>query len=192
MNIELLPGLTNVIRFPLEQRVRPSILLVHEIAPDVREVLLIAEAFQLDGHDPDLMDATDRETGAHIAEHVLPAAPADAAAALDALLEPVLARAVEACREAHGASLRAVEAQQSLHHAKTERGYWLAPLEERAESLTRQAAELLLAAYARCQEAWGVNRAVGLACRGEAWRPRSTDDRLDWLAGVERRATPAV
>ena len=46
MQIELLPGLTNVIRFPLEERVRPSIMLLHEIEPDVREVLNLAEAFQ--------------------------------------------------------------------------------------------------------------------------------------------------
>lgn len=192
MNIELLPGLTNVIRFPLEQRVRPSILLVHEIAPDIREVLMIAEAFQLDGYNPDLTDATDRETGAHIAVQLLPAAPQDRIAALEALLAPVVERAVEVCRQAHRASLQAVDAQQKLHRAKTEGGFWMEPLEERAEALTRHAAESLLAAYARCQEAWGVDRAVRLARQGEAWRPRSTDDPCDWLAGVERTAQPAA
>lgn len=192
MNIELLPGLTNVIRFPLEERVRPSILLVHDIAPDIREVLMIAEAFQLDGYDPGLTDAADQETATHIAEQLLPAAPQDWKAALDALLEPVLERAVEACRAAHGASLRAVEAQRKLHRAKTEQGSWLGPLEEHTEALTRHAAELLLVAYARCQEAWGVDRAVGLARSGEAWRPRSTDDPCDWLAGAEQRTKPAA
>ncbi len=192
MNIELLPGLTNVIRFPVEQRVRPSMLVVHEIAPDIREVLMIAEAFQLDGYNPGLTDATDRETGTHIAEQLLPAAPQDWMAALDALLAPVVERAVGACRQAHRASLQGVEAQQKLHRAKTEGGFWMEPLEERAEALTRHAAESLLTAYARCQEAWGVDRAVGLARRGEAWRPRSTDDAGDWLAGAERRAKPAA
>ena len=192
MNIELLPGLTNVIRFPLEQRVRPSILLVHEIAPDIREVLLIAEAFQLDGFEPGLEEAADRETAAHIAEQLLPAAPTELKPALAALLDPVVERAVEACRQAHGASVQAVEAQQTLHWAKTERGSWLQPLEERAEVLTRRAAQLLLLAYARCQEAWGVDRAVGFARRGETWQPRSADDAGDWLAGVDQTEKPAA
>ena len=49
MNIELLPGLTNVIRFPLEERARPSCELLREIEPDIREVMSVAEAFGLDG-----------------------------------------------------------------------------------------------------------------------------------------------
>ncbi len=192
MNVGLLPGLTNVIRFPLEQRARPSMLLIDEIAPDIREVLMIAEAFQLDGYDPGLTDAADQEMGARIAEQLLPAAPQDRMAALDALLAPVVERAVEACRQAHAASVQGVEAQQRLHRAKTEGGAWTELLEERAEALTRHAAESLLEAHARCQEAWGASRAVRLATHGEGWRPRGTDNPCDWLVGAERGAKPAA
>ena len=37
MNIELLPGLTNVIRFPIELRAAPSMDVLYEIEPDSRE-----------------------------------------------------------------------------------------------------------------------------------------------------------
>ncbi len=59
MNIELSPGLTNVIRFPVEQPARPSYALLTEIEPDIREVMNVAEAFGLEGVDPTLKDATD-------------------------------------------------------------------------------------------------------------------------------------
>ena len=39
----------NVIRFPVELRAKPSIEVLMEIQPDVREVMLVAEAFGLDG-----------------------------------------------------------------------------------------------------------------------------------------------
>jgi len=57
VNIELLPNMTNVIRFPVEQR--PSYELVTEIEPDIREVMGVADAFGLEGYDPNLQDATD-------------------------------------------------------------------------------------------------------------------------------------
>jgi len=40
---------SNVIRFPVELRAKPSIDLLIEVAPDSREVELIAEAFGFDG-----------------------------------------------------------------------------------------------------------------------------------------------
>jgi hypothetical protein len=42
----------NVIRFPVELRARPSIALVLDLAPDLQEVTLIAEAFGLEAPDP--------------------------------------------------------------------------------------------------------------------------------------------
>ena len=72
MNIELLPNLTNVIRFPVEEVAEPSYELLTEIEPDVREVMLVAEAFQLEGDDPGRQDATDRETATYIAEQIVP------------------------------------------------------------------------------------------------------------------------
>ena len=45
-------------------------------------------------------------------------------------------------------------------------------LEERAAALDRCAAERLLVAHMRTEEAEGVARAVGFARSGEAWQPR--------------------
>ena len=59
-------------------------------------------------------------------------------------------------------------------------------LEEAADSLLSQAAELLILAHQRCQKAHGVNRAVGMARRGETWTPYSATDTSDWLAEVGR------
>jgi len=41
MRIEFMPGMTNVVRFPLEVRVEPSLELLLDIAPDCREVDLV-------------------------------------------------------------------------------------------------------------------------------------------------------
>ena len=181
MNIEMLPGLGNVIRFPLEQRVSPSISLLNEIQPDVREVLLIEEAFQLDGMDDGLFVATDRETARYIAEQVLPAPPSELRRLLDGLLEPVVRRAVEACRSAHDATTRAVEAQKLAHAAALQGGHWMAPLEGRAMSLTEHAAVLLIEAHNRCQEAHGVDRAVSFARQGDSWRPYDHTEETEML-----------
>ncbi|MGD0108527.1 MAG: hypothetical protein ABSC06_31475 [Rhodopila sp.] len=66
MRIEMLPGMTNVVRFPVERRARPTLELLRDIAPDAREVLSIAEAFDLDIPGPDLRARVDQETAEHI------------------------------------------------------------------------------------------------------------------------------
>ena len=193
MNIELMPGLTNVVRFPIELRLSPSMALIHEIEPDVREVLNVGEAFFLVLPDPDLRDQVDAHTAAYIAEHVLPLTPAERRPALDELLRPIVARAVDACRKADRVGKRSVEAQQRLLQAQTAGSRWLEPLEQAADRLLQEAAELLILAHQRCQEAHGVNRAVSLARRDEAWTPDSQDDVGNWLiaageADMARRA----
>ena len=68
------------------------------------------------------------------------------------------------------------------------------PLQERADALLNEAAELLIVAHERCQEAHGVHRAVGFARRGEAWTPYSAAETADWLieAGGADQARRAV
>ena len=181
MNIELMPGLTNVVRFPIELRMAPSIDLIYEIEPDVREVLSVGESFFLVLPDLDLRDQVDAHTAAYIAEHVLPLAPAERRPALEEMLNPIMVRAVDACRKADRIGKRSVEAQQRLHQAQVAGSSWLEPLEQAADGLLQEAAELLILAHQRCQEAHGVNRAVGLARRGEAWTPDSPEDTTNWL-----------
>jgi hypothetical protein len=58
----------NVIRFPMEVRAKPSIDLLIDVAPDSREVELIAEAFGFDAPDPEGRAKADRKMAEQIAE----------------------------------------------------------------------------------------------------------------------------
>ena len=190
MNIELLPGLTNVVRFPLEQRMAPSMELIAVIEPDAREVLRLGESFFIELPEHDLRERVDAETARYIAEHVLPLASSERGPALDELLHPVMARAVAACRRADQVSERAFEAQRHLLEMQTEHGAWEGPFQQNADALLQEAAELLILAHRRCQEAHGVDRAVGMARRDEAWTPDSMESATEWLiaAGEADRA----
>jgi len=186
VNIELMPGLTNVLRFPVEERVAPSMDVVHGIQPDVREVLQVCEGFFLELPDPEHANQVDAETADYIAEQVLPLAPPERGPALDDLLRPMVATAVEACRRANQVGKRAVAAGERLAMAQASGGQWLGLLERDADGLLSQSAELLVLAHRRCQEAHGVSRAVGMARRGETWMPYSAADMADWLAEAGR------
>lgn len=188
MRIELLPGLTNVFRFPIERRARPTLELLRDIAPDAREVGSAIEAFGLKDPPIGLREAVDANTADHIANHVLEEPGPRRQAALASLLHPVLDGAVIACRDAHDAAVAAAEAQQTLVHAQTEGGYWIELLETKAEDLTARAVELLVEAH-RCSEAAeGVARAVGIALRGETWKPPSRAETVEELFGIVRSA----
>ncbi len=171
MRIELVSGTDNVVRFPVERRARPTMDLLREIAPDVREVLQLVESFDLDEPVHDLRHRVDAEMAEHILNHVRPEPGLQRRADLAALLVPVVARGIEACRVAHDAALAATKAQQRVVEAQSEGGYWLAPMEERAEALSTAAAQLLVDAHVRTEEAEGAARAVGMAVRGETWVP---------------------
>jgi hypothetical protein len=173
MPIELVPDLGNVVRFPVEQRARPTLDLLRAIAPDVREVLQVAESFAIDLPGPELRHDADERTAGHILNHVRPEPGPERRAMLQALLAPLVARAVEACRRAHDASVAATRATQLLITAQGEGGYWLLPLEEQATALCNEAAQLLVVAHVEAEAAEGAARAIGMAMRGEPWAPFS-------------------
>ena len=188
MRIELLPGLTNVVRFPVERRASPTLDLLREIAPDPREVGNVAEAFGLDYPIVGLRDAADADTAEYIHGHV-PDDPGKARqAALRELLEPLLIQAVTACRDAHDAAVAASEAQQQLVHAQTTGSFWIEPITQRADKLSGRAAELLVQAHLR----YGGNRrrGAGRADRGagEAWAPIDRDAEFAEAFGLTRSA----
>jgi hypothetical protein len=175
--------MTNVVRFPVERRARPTLDLFRAIAPDVRELLSVAETFGLDVPVPDLRDRTDAATAEYILIHLTGAGGA-LYRGLDALFEPVVARAVAACRSAHDASADAADAQQQLLRTESAGDIWKQELQERVEALTLRAAELLIEAHARVEEAEGVARAVEMARRGETWTPRDIRAEEAALFGV--------
>jgi hypothetical protein len=190
MRSDSLAHTSNVVRFPVERRVRPTLDLLRDLAPDVRQVLQLAEAFDLSLPDPGLRNAVDRDMAEHILNHVR-AEPGPARRhELEALLASVVTPAVEACRVAHDAARAAEEAQQRLTAARAERGFWLAPLEERADSLRREAAARLVEAYRRTEETEGAARAIGLALRGEPWAPFDLQAEAEALFATAPQAPP--
>jgi hypothetical protein len=182
MRVELLPGTKNVLRFPIERRARPTLDLLRKIAPDVRAVLNIAEAFGVEPPAHDLRAQVDAATAEHIANQVPTSGPGRAAM-LAELLDPVVAAAVAACRTSHDAWVDATEAQQTLLRAQSNELFWIEQLSDRTEALTRRAAERLLNAHTRVEAAEGVARAVGIARRGEEWMPLDGRAEADALFG---------
>ena len=180
MRAELLPGMTNVVRFPDERRARPTLELLREIAPDVREVLALADALGVETPDPRLREEADARMAEWIVNQVPPAGP-ERATMLAGFREEALARAISACRAAHDASLQLADARQALLRAQTEAGYWIAPLRERVEALTEQVALLLFTAHARAEEAEGIVRAIDLARADQLWAPIDVHAAMDWL-----------
>lgn len=187
MPVELLPGMTNVVRFPVERRTRPTLALLRAIAPDIREVLTFADAFGIEPPDPALREQVDAATADYIATQLPPAGP-ERERLLAELLEPVLVRAVEACRAAQDASLPAGEAHDALRRAQRAGHVCVDRLQLRAEALTARLAEVLLIAHAHSEAAEGVARAADLARRGEAWAPRDGRAEADTLFGFSRAA----
>jgi hypothetical protein len=172
MRWELLPGSSNVYRFPVELVAKPTADLLRSVAPDVREVSLVAEAFGLEEPPMEIRNASDRA----IAERIAAATcwPEDAKAkraALEAILKPLVERALRMCREAREAGLRSDDAAEKLVSAELEGGYWLKPLKDASDYWAMESARRLIEAYAAAQVASGAERAVGFAIRGEAWRP---------------------
>lgn len=181
MRIGLMTNESNVVRFPVERRAPPTMQLLREIAPDVRQVLYLSESFDIAFPALDLRQQTDRQIADYILNHVRPEPGTQRRDELEAMMAPMVQRAVQGCRLAHDAALAATEAQLRLVSAQTSGGYWLAPLEERAEMLTTQAAWCLVEAHGWAEEAEGAARAIGMALRGESWMPFDLHAEADQL-----------
>jgi hypothetical protein len=175
----------NVIRFPVEVRAKPSIGLLIDVAPDSREVELIAEAFGLGAPDPEQRARADRSMADRIAEIGLPVDREERRAALNAILKPFVDRAVAACAEARQASLRSDADNEKFAQAQMDGGYWLAPLREAADSSAIEAARLQIVAHEAAQQAHGAGRAIEFAKRGETWRPSSAEDDMNALIAAK-------
>ena len=192
MATDLLPGTRNVLRFPTEERARPTLELMRNLAPDLRSVDMLSAAYGLELPAADFRDRVDREAAEHIVNSAEPRPGTQRTAQLRALLEPVVVAAVDAAR----ASLRAWslvgEGRRQLAQAKREGGFWLDGLAERLDAQELQAAEATIEAHLRAEEAEGVARAVSLARSGEAWTPRSTHADMDALLQSEIASRAAM
>ena len=180
MRTTLMAG-ANVVRFPAELRAKPSLGLLYEIAPDVREVGLVAEAFGMEEPAAEIRDDADRQMSYAIKSRQWPQLAAERDAALDALLKPLVERAIGACREAEKAARRSDDAAEKLVNAQTEGGYWLDPLEQASTLRATEAAALVLEAYVAFQQTSGAARAIRLAKSGEEWRPFDLETEAEQL-----------
>jgi hypothetical protein len=176
--------MTNVVRFPVERRLRPTLQHMRDIAPDVREVLNLAEQFGMERPLLDLREQTDTATAEYIALQVPTEGPGREAMLRD-LEDPAIRLAVEACRAAHDALVDATTAEATLLAAQTGSGhFWLDGLKQVAETACERAVVLVLQAHARVEEAEGVARAVAFARRGETWLPRDHHLETDALIAL--------
>ena len=163
--------------------------LLRSVAPDVREVSLVAESFGLDEPPIGIRDGADRAMAERIAATTC--WPEDARAkraALEAMLKPLVERAIRMCREAREADLRSDDAAEKFVSAELEGGYWLKPLKDASDYWAMESARRLIEAYAAAEEALGAERAVGFAVRGEAWLPFDVREEAEALFfGAARR-----
>lgn len=175
MQIEVVAGTDNVIRFPVEMRGKPSMRVLFQLRPDERVLFMHAEGLGFELPMQDIRDRTDRATAEHVAGHL----DADGRAPrqfLDELLAPLLERAVEAGRLAVVAMEAAQTAQQSAEPAHAPDA-----LKERAVTMRDRAVRLGLEAYVLAEEAIGVDRAVRFARNGEPWISRTDEADMDIL-----------
>ena len=162
---------TNVVRFPVEKRARPTIDLLRSVAPDSREVDLMAEAAGLAPPDYDLRHRIDQATNERIALMQLPSKPAERRAALAKLLDQAVDIAIRACGQAKDDMDAAYHAQELFLQATEQGDNNAAALQARADRMLDHANKQRLVAHALCEEAEGISRAVSIALRGEKWQP---------------------
>jgi len=182
MRDELIFNHSNVIRFPVELVATPTTDVLRALAPDARQVSLVAEAFGMDEPDWIIRDRADAEMAANVAMRTdWPENAAEKSVALEAMLKPLVERAIRLCRTAREAGRRSDEAAGNLLKARSEGGYWLDALEDALEFRSFAWASGLIEAYEASQEAFGAERAIGLAIRGEKWTPVDHDKDVEVL-----------
>ncbi|BFL66277.1 hypothetical protein [Roseomonas mucosa] len=179
-----------VVRFPLLRVMPEREIAAHEAVPDVRVVLQVAEAFQLEAPRPRLREEAEAAVAAHVEANVPPERGARREAALRDLLTDYMDRA-EAARqvsdEAWAAATAAQERLVALSQQRRDSG--LEVLRGRADAQTFEAARLLLEAYVLSVQAAAAASVVAVARRGETWQPRPPFDvnDLSWAQPVRRR-----
>ena len=90
------------------------------MAPDVREVMNMAEAFGMEAPPPHLRERADIATAEHIANQI-PAGGAKREALLGEMLESIIAGAIASSSEAHDAWLEAAAAEEMVRARLPER-----------------------------------------------------------------------
>lgn len=183
---------SNVVRFPVEEVGRPTLELMRALAPDLRTIDMLADAYGLELPAVEFRDRVDAEAAEHILNHVESEPGLRRTQQLAAVLDPVLKAAVDAARASRRAWGAVGEGRRHLARAKRDGGYWLQAIEDELNVHERRAAEATIEAHLRAEEAEGVARAVSLARSGQAWSPRSVTADMDALLAHEAEARAIV
>jgi hypothetical protein len=181
MTNDLFSGTTNVVRFPVEERGRPTLDLMRLLAPDVRTLDMLSEAYNLELAEPAFRDQVDAEAAEHILNHLETEMGARRQVQLREMLEPLVASAVDAARQARRAWAAVGEGRRQLAQARNDGGFRLPAVETRLNEQELRAAEATVKAHLRVEEAEGVARAVHLAQQGQVWLPRDVAADMDAL-----------
>lgn len=172
----------NVVRFPIERRA--TLELLRHIAPDVREISLLADTYDLAV--PADLEARADQAAAEFILNQVPASGPERATMLREMLAEALADAFAAVRVSEHAAYAARDARERhATYKDTEYTYTAADIAHQAAERSLAAAEALITAQGRALEAYGVARVVDLACRGEPWTPRNVHAEMDWLIEAE-------
>lgn len=180
--------INNVVRFPIERRLAPTMGLVFKLAPDDVDVWKAIELHDLEVPASDVRAETDQNTAQHVAGNFGGLDAAARADALDGLLAVHVGRAVNACLHAETAARVAAEATLSLDHAKKAPDVRLIDIEGRAGSATRAAAEALVEANRLCEAAKGAARAIDIARTGALWHALTIDEQAEALCRAQDEA----
>ena len=178
----------NVVRFPVEQRVEPSLELLGDIAPNADLVGLLIEGTDLETSITEARDDADRDAAERIMNEVDPAPGPRRRQALTAMLDAILVPAIEACRRANNAWAKHEAAERRYDVALREGECWLAPLADKMSAQTGRATELVVEAYILSQKALGTARAIRLAMRNEPWSPFDLGAEAAALFGIHDAA----
>jgi hypothetical protein len=192
MPTDVLPGTSNVVRFPVEEVGRPTLELMRALAPDLRTIDMLANAYGLELPAPEFRDRVDTEAAEHILNHIEGEPGARRAQQLTATLEPVVKAAVAAARASRRAWGAVGEGRRQQARARREGGFLLPALEAQMDAQERKAAEATIEAHLRAEEAEGVARAVSLARSGQVWTPHITAADMDALLAQEAGARAIV
>ena len=167
MRLEFMPLHLNVVRFPLERRLPPSLRVLRAIAPDLREAAMVAEAFGLPELTPELRGASEAKMARRLREERVPTEPAARRAALALMGRPWVAGAVRACSRAAEMMAEAGMAQRRYVVVLELGDVRATALGFAADTAALAAAHAFLAAARRSEEVEGAMRALDLACNGE-------------------------
>jgi hypothetical protein len=150
-------------------RVRADLNLLARTPPADHSLQLLALAFGLPPPPTDVRDAA-AQVMAELIDELGPVPdPRARRSALEDLLQPLVDAAVAACREANDEHDQAAMALRRLRDARAGQAdrRLLGRLESGTERLMVRAAELLIVAHIRSEEARGAARAVSLARRNK-------------------------